>query len=197
MMADCDSVGTFFTEFTIYQLYLTMAPTFAPGAPTPAPTPVTYGVYDTGKCKGTGTIDNSALTVDECGSLCAQTSGCQFFSHSSTECKLSDTCSEIATFATESIIYHLALTLAPTFAPGAPTPAPTPLAYTELYAIGMCKGTPLSMPTVADLQACGVACLAQSSCVYFSFASDTGVCKLTSSCSRNRWMTAYAIYQLD
>jgi len=173
-----------------------LAPAFAPGVPTPAPTPVTYGVYDTGKCKGTGTTDSFGLTVEECGSQCAQTSGCQFFSHSSTECKLSDTCSEITPFG-DVIIYHLALTLGPTFAPGVPTPAPTPLAYTELYATGMCKGTPLSMPTVADLQACGVACLAQASCVYFSFASGTGACKLTSSCNRNKWMTAYAIYQLD
>jgi len=192
----CADVNPYLTDSTIYQLYLTMAPTFAPGVPTPAPTPVTYGIYDTGKCKGSGTTDDSGLTVEQCGSLCAQSSGCMFFSYSATECKLSDTCGSINSFDTDFTIYHLALTLAPTFAPGVPTPAPTPLAYTLWNAVGMCKGSPLAFPTAADLQACGVACLAQSGCAYFSYASSSGGCKLTSSCDRNKWMTDYAIYEL-
>jgi hypothetical protein len=200
LSATCDEIGTFATEFTVYQMFWTMAPTFAPGVPTPAPTPVTYGIHaDTGKCKGTGTVDTSGLTVEQCGSMCAQTSGCQFFSHSSTECKLSDTCNEIGTFATGFTVYHLALTLAPTFAPGVPTPSPTPLSYTLEHATGMCKGTPLNgspFPIVADLQECGRACLAQSGCMYFSFASASGECKLTSTCDRNKWATAFAAYQL-
>ncbi|CAK0868902.1 unnamed protein product [Prorocentrum cordatum] len=193
----CGSINSFETDFTIYHLALTLAPTFAPGVPTHAPTPVTYGIYDTGKCKGTGTTDSSGLTVDGCGSLCAQSIGCQFFSHSSTECKLSDSCGSINSFEADFTIYHLALTLAPTFAPGVPTPAPTPVSYTQTHSTGMCKGTPLSFPIVADLQACGTACSAQSGCEYFSFASATGACKLTSSCNRNKWMTDYAIYQLS
>jgi len=192
----CADVNPYLTDSTIYQLYLTMAPTFAPGVPTPAPTPVTYGIYDTGKCKGSGTTDDSGLTVEQCGSLCAQSSGCMFFSYSATECKLSDTCGSINSFDTDFTIYHLALTLAPTFAPGVPTPAPTPLVYTLWNSVGMCKGTPLAFPTTADLQACGVACLAQSGCAYFSYASSSGGCKLTSSCDRNKWMTDYAIYEL-
>ncbi|CAK0861364.1 unnamed protein product [Prorocentrum cordatum] len=125
----CDGINTFETNFTNYHLALTLAPTFAPGVPTPAPTPVTYGIYDTGKCKGLGTTGISGLTVEQCGSLCADSSGCMFFSYSATEGKLSDTCDGINLFETNFTNYHLALTLAPPFAPGVPTHAPTPVTY--------------------------------------------------------------------
>ncbi|CAK0861365.1 unnamed protein product [Prorocentrum cordatum] len=119
-----------------------------------------------------------------------------FFSHSATECKLSDTCDGINSFEMDFTIYHLALTVAPIFVPEVPRHAPTPLVYTLWNAVEICKGTPLAFPTAADLQACGVACLAQLGCAFFSFSSSSRGCQLTSSCDRIRWMTDCVIYEL-
>jgi len=92
----CDPIRVRRTEYTIYQMGWTLAPTFAPGVPTPAPTSVLYSVYrEQKKCKGSWVRDKSGLTVEECASLCRQITGCAFFSHSSQLCKLSKTCDRL------------------------------------------------------------------------------------------------------
>jgi hypothetical protein len=128
----CLESNSYCTHFKVYHSRLILAPTLAPGIPTLAPAPAISGLLQIGRCNGTGQIVGSALAVEECPSLCAHASGCHFFSHSSTEGKLSYACDHVNSYQTGFMAYELvAITAA--------TNAPTPLTYTEVYSTGEAK----------------------------------------------------------